>query len=72
VSERANAIAQTKGVVPIYQQLIEIWGMSPSQAERNMTELQSDMVLAQQIAIAAAQATAPTRVIPQQAAPGGA
>jgi hypothetical protein len=45
VSERANAIAQTKGVLSRYQQLTEVWGMSPDQAERNLSELQSDMVL---------------------------
>lgn len=82
VSERANAIAQTKGVVSIYQQLTEIWGMSPSQAERNMTELQTEMALAQQMAIATAQATAAAAPQPEstpaaapvaaQAASGGA
>jgi hypothetical protein len=38
VSERANAIAQTTGVISRRQQLIEIWGMSPDQANRNLSE----------------------------------
>jgi hypothetical protein len=54
MAERANAIAQTKGVIPRYQQLTEIWGMDPAQADRAMSELSSDMVLDQQMAAAAA------------------
>jgi hypothetical protein len=56
IAERANAIAQTKGVLPRYQQLTEIWGMSPSEARRALTELQSDLLLDQQFALAAAPA----------------
>jgi hypothetical protein len=50
LSERANAIAQTKGVVSRYQQLTEIWGMSPAQANRALSELADDLILDQQYA----------------------
>lgn len=52
MTERAGAIAQTKGVVPRYQQLTEIWGMDPAQATRAMSELTDDMILDQQFAAA--------------------
>lgn len=51
MAERSNAIAQTKGVVPRYQQLTEIWGMDPAQAKRAMSELTDDMILDQQYAV---------------------
>jgi hypothetical protein len=54
MAERANAIAQTKGVIPRYQQMTEIWGMDPAQADRAMSELSADMVLDQQMAAAMA------------------
>lgn len=54
VGERANAIAQTTGVISKRQQLIEIWGMSPDQANRNLTELVDDQLLAIQTAQLAA------------------
>lgn len=50
ISERANAIAQTKGVVSRYQQLTEIWGMSPAHANQALSELTDDLVLDQQFA----------------------
>ena len=50
MTERASAIAQTKGVVSRYQQLTEIWGMDPDQAYRNMSELTEDLILDQQYA----------------------
>lgn len=50
MAERASAIAQTKGVIPRYQQLTEIWGMDPAQADRAMTELTDDLILDQQYA----------------------
>jgi hypothetical protein len=61
MGERANAIAQTKGVVSRYQQAVEIWGMDPEQADRNATELTADMVLDQRYAtgLAAASGTEP-------------
>lgn len=64
VSERANAIAQTKGVLSRYQQLTEIWGMSPAQANRALSELTDDLVLDQQFAKAAQ----PVQPAPPQAA----
>lgn len=54
MAERANAIAQTKGVIPVYQQLVEVWGMDPAQADRAMSQLQQDMVLNAQMAAAQA------------------
>lgn len=50
VSERANAIVQTKGVIPRYKQLTDIWGFDPEEADQAMSELQDDMVLDQQYA----------------------
>lgn len=58
MAEKANAIAQTKGVVPRYQQLTEIWGMDPAQADRAMSELTDDMILDQQYAAGLKAATA--------------
>lgn len=66
MSERANAIAQTKGVIPRYMQLIEIWGMDPDTADQAMSQLAQDAVLDQAMAAAAA----PPGAGP--AAPGGA
>lgn len=45
MSERANAIAQTRGTMPRYMQLTEIWGMDPNEADRAMTLLNQDMVI---------------------------
>jgi hypothetical protein len=52
MSERANAIAQTKGVMPRYLQLTEVWGMDPAQADRAMSQLSQDMILDQAMAAA--------------------
>lgn len=52
VTERANAIAQTKGVMPRYRQLTEIWGLDPDEASQALTELTDDLVLDQQYATA--------------------
>lgn len=52
LSERANAVAQTKGVVPRRTQLTDIMGYSPSDADRMLDELTDDMVLDQQMAAA--------------------
>lgn len=51
LSERANAVAQTKDVVPVRTQLTDIMGYSPSDADRMMDELADDL-LRQQIAAA--------------------
>jgi len=68
LSERSSAISQTKGVVSRYQQLTEIWGMDPAQADRNMSELADDMVMEQQMAAAQAAATARAQPAPAQPA----
>jgi hypothetical protein len=70
LSERANAIAQTKGVVSRYQQLTEIWGMSPAQANRALSELADDLVLDQQYAAGLKAATAAQQPATQQPALG--
>jgi hypothetical protein len=62
MAERASAIAQTTGVISRYQQLTEIWGMDPDEAERNLSELRQDFILDTQFA----QAAAP---VPPQAPP---
>lgn len=51
MGERANAIAQTKGVISRYQQAVEIWGMDPQQADMNASELTQDLMLDQQYAV---------------------
>lgn len=63
VTERASAIAQTKGVISRYQQLTEIWGMSPEQANRALSELTDDLVLDQQYAIGLKAATGMTNSV---------
>jgi cell division septum initiation protein DivIVA len=63
MTERASAIAQTKGVISRYQQATEIWGMDPAQADRNMSELTDDFVIDQQYGLAKIEAsTAPANV----------
>jgi hypothetical protein len=52
MTERSSAIAQTTGVIPRYQQLTEIWGMDPDQANRALAELAQDRLLDQQYALA--------------------
>lgn len=65
VSERANAIAQTTGVISRRQQLISIWGMSPDQADRNLSELLDDQLVNQEFA----RAIAPPPAQPDEQAP---
>ena len=67
MSERANAIAQTKGVVPRYHQLTEIWGFDPATADRAMSQLTQDAKLDMAIAAAAAATGQPN---PNRPAPG--
>lgn len=61
LGERASAISQTTGVISKRQQLIEIWGMPPDQAERNLTELLEDQMAAAQLAQAFAPPPAPAQ-----------
>lgn len=60
LSERANAVAQTKGVVPRRTQLTDIMGYSPTDADRMMSELTDDLVVDQQYAIGLKAATGAT------------
>lgn len=58
ISEQANAVAQTKGVVSRREQLIRFVGMTPEQADRTLTELTDDLLLDQQYAVGLQAATA--------------
>lgn len=71
MSERANAIAQTKGVIPVRTQLTDIWGFTPAQADRAMTDLQDDQVLAAQFAAAQAAAQASAQATGRGSASSG-
>lgn len=51
MTERANAIAQTRGVISRYQQATQIWGMTPAEADRNASELVDDLILDQQYGV---------------------
>ncbi|MEV0357115.1 phage portal protein [Nocardia sp. NPDC050697] len=46
LAERGSATAQTKGVLSMRRQLTEIWGMTPTEAEANITELTAERILA--------------------------
>lgn len=63
LSERASAIAQTKGVISRYQQSTEIYGMTPAQADRNMSELTDDFILDQEYAVGLKAATGATTTV---------
>lgn len=58
MASRANAIAQTKGVISRYAQLTQVWGMSPDEANRNLSDLTGDLIVDQQYAAGLAAATA--------------
>lgn len=60
MAERASAIAQTKGVIPRYIQMTDIWGMDPAQADRARTDLLDDLIVDQQYAIGLKAATGET------------
>jgi hypothetical protein len=67
MAERASAIAQTTGVIPRYQQLTEIWGMSPAQADRAMNDLKQDFIMDQMYSAAATPAAPSAPPLPGQA-----
>jgi len=59
ISAKANAIAQTKGVMSRFTQLTDIWGMTPQKAHQTLSELEGDFLLDQQYsAVSAANAPA--------------
>jgi hypothetical protein len=58
-SERANAVAQTKGAMPVYLQLTEIIGLDPDVADSAMTMLKQDQTQAAAIAAASVPRPAP-------------
>ncbi len=63
ISEQANAIAQTKGVMPRREQLIRYAGMTPADADRALSELTEDFALDQEYAAALKSISAPTTTI---------
>jgi hypothetical protein len=67
MAERGSTIAQTTGVISRYQQLTEIWGMDPDEAERNLAELRQDFILDMQFARLLRRSRRPRR--PPRAAP---
>jgi hypothetical protein len=71
MAERGSTIAQTTGVISRYQQLTEIWGMDPDEAERNLAELRQDFILDMQFAAAAAPQPPTAPPTPGSAAPAG-
>jgi hypothetical protein len=54
LSERADAATKAVNDIPRRSRLIEIWGFTPTQADRMMTEWADDQLLAAQIAQATA------------------
>lgn len=52
VGERASALAQTKGILPRYEQYTEVWGMDPASATQAQSDFLADLVLDQQFAAA--------------------
>jgi hypothetical protein len=57
ISDQANAVAQTKGVLPRREQLIRFLGMTPQQADQALSELAEDLLLDQQYALGLKAAT---------------
>lgn len=64
LAERADAISKLKDVLPRRTMLIHVLGMSPAEADRTMTEITDEQLLAAQVAAATAAA-----VVQPQAAP---
>jgi hypothetical protein len=46
LGDKGSASAQAKGVLSLRNNLIEIWGMTPTQAEENITQLTAEQLLA--------------------------
>ena len=66
MSERANAIAQTSGVIPRYVQLTEVWGFDPATADRAMSMLKEDMAQDAAMAAAGVPVPRPQPMLPSQ------
>lgn len=49
LAQRADAAAKLKGILPTRTMLIEVLGMSPAEADRTMTEIADEQVLAAQV-----------------------
>jgi hypothetical protein len=59
LAERADAASKAQNDVPRRSRLIHIWGFSPADADRMMSEWVDEQLLAAQVATATAAATAP-------------
>ncbi len=79
LAERADAAAKAKEDLPRRSRLIHIWGFSPSEADRIMSEWEYDQLLAAQTAAALAQElqagqpglNQPRQPLPGEQVPGG-
>lgn len=69
IASKANAIAQTKGVMSRMAQLTDIWGYSPTQAARVISELEGDFLLDEQYANVSAANLPPTVAPPVNTGP---
>lgn len=52
LTERADAAAKAVNDMPVKTRLVRIWGLAPDEAERVMSELADEKLLAQQMALA--------------------
>ena len=70
LAERADAAAKAQNDMPRRTRLIKIWGETPAEADKDMSEWE-DELLAQQLAAQAAQAAANPDTAPNVPAAGG-
>jgi hypothetical protein len=71
LTERADAASKAAGDIPRRSRLIHIWGFSPAEADRMMSEWADDELLAGQVAAATAAAgPTPPTAAPAPGAPG--
>lgn len=68
LADKGSATAQAKGVLSLRTILIDIWGMTPTEAEENITQLSAEQLLAVTTALAGQNSQTPQ----QQAQPVGA
>jgi hypothetical protein len=54
LAERADAASKAATDLSLKTRLIRIWQMNPADAERNLSEKEDEMILAQQLALATA------------------
>lgn len=72
LADKGSATAQAKGVLALRTILINIWGMTPQEAEDNITQLSAEQILATTAALAGQSAqqlqqpTQPAPAVPRQ------